>query len=74
MKPLYLLAVIPFVGLLGGVFFANRVEPFVLGLPFLMFWVVLWVVLSAGIMGVIYALDPINGADDDDHTDDEAGS
>jgi uncharacterized protein DUF3311 len=51
------LAAVPPVALLGGVPFANRVEPYVLGLPFLLFWVVLWVVLTGPVMGLIYALD-----------------
>ena len=38
-------------------FFANSVEPYVLGLPFAMFWVVLWVVLAAGLMTIVYRLD-----------------
>lgn len=37
-------------GILGGVIFANRVEPFVLGMPFLLFWIVLWVVLTSGMV------------------------
>ena len=60
MRPVYLLAALPFLGLLGGIPFANRVTPFVLGLPFILFWIVLWVVLTSAIMYVIYALDPIN--------------
>ena len=60
MRPIYILGVLPFLGLLGGLPFANRVHPFVLGLPFILFWIVLWVVLTAVIMAVIYALDPIN--------------
>ncbi len=51
------LAALPALGMLGGVPFANRVEPFVLGLPFLLFWILLWVVVTSGIMGLIYALD-----------------
>lgn len=54
------LAVLPFIGILGGAGFANRAEPFVLGLPFLMAWIVAWVVASSAIMAVIYALDPAN--------------
>ncbi|MDQ6857300.1 MAG: DUF3311 domain-containing protein, partial [Candidatus Dormibacteraeota bacterium] len=53
-------AALPFVGILGGAGFANRVEPFVLGLPFLMAWIVAWVVASSGIMAIVYALDPTN--------------
>ena len=60
MRPLHLLAALPFVGLLGGIPFANRVTPFVLGLPFILFWIVLWVVLTSVIMAVIYVFDPVN--------------
>lgn len=54
------LATLPFLGILGGASFANRAEPFVLGLPFLMAWIVLWVVASSGLLAIIYALDPVN--------------
>jgi hypothetical protein len=57
MKLQHVLAALPFVGILVGMFFANRVEPYVLGLPFAMFWVVMWVVLAAAIMAVVYRLD-----------------
>lgn len=60
MKSLYLLALLPFIGLLGGLSFANRVEPYVLGMPFLIFWIILWVVLTSLIMGTIYFFDPVN--------------
>ena len=57
MKVQHVLAAIPFVGILVGMFFANSVEPYVLGLPFAFFWMALWVVLTALIMAVIYRLD-----------------
>jgi hypothetical protein len=57
MKLQHGLAALPFLGILVGIFFANRTEPFVLGLPFALFWVTLWVLLTAGIMAVIYTLD-----------------
>ena len=57
MKLQHVLAALPFVGVLVGMFFANRVEPYVLGLPFAMFWVVMWVVLAGVIMAVVYRLD-----------------
>ena len=50
-------AAIPAIGLLAGIPFANRVEPYVLGLPFLLFWIVGWVVATSVIMGMIWALD-----------------
>jgi hypothetical protein len=62
-RAVYLLALLPFIGILGGAFFANRVEPFVIGLPFFMFWIVIWVILTSIVMAVIYALDPVNRED-----------
>jgi hypothetical protein len=63
MRPIFLLAALPFVGILGGITFANRVEPFVLGMPFILFWIVLWVVLTSVIMAIVYRFDPSNRED-----------
>jgi hypothetical protein len=57
---LRLLAILPFIGILLGVPFFNRVEPLVLGMPLVLAWIVLWVVLTAFIMALIYRLDPVN--------------
>ncbi len=57
------LAVLPFLGMLIGPFFLNRVEPLVLGMPLLLAWLVMWVVLTSAIMAVIYAFDPANRSD-----------
>ncbi|SIO29837.1 DUF3311 domain-containing protein [Paraburkholderia phenazinium] len=54
------LAALPFIGILLGVPFVNRVEPLVLGMPFVLGWIVLWVILISVIMAVIYRLDPTN--------------
>lgn len=51
------LAAVPPLCMLGGVPFANRVHRLVLGLPFLLLWIVIWVVLTAGCMALFYALD-----------------
>lgn len=51
------LAVIPTMGMLGGVPFANRVHPYVLGLPFLLAWIVAWVIVTVLTMWLIYTLD-----------------
>lgn len=64
MRLTYLLALLPFLGILGGIGFANRVEPFVLGMPFILFWIVMWVVLTSVIMAIIYRLDPANREDE----------
>jgi hypothetical protein len=63
MKLIHVLAALPFLGILVGVTFANRVEPFVLGMPFILFWIVAWVVLTSVIMAVVYRLDPTNRED-----------
>lgn len=57
----HLLALLPVLGMLGGLPFANRVYPLVFGLPFLMAWLVGWVVATAGIMAWILRLDRLNG-------------
>jgi hypothetical protein len=64
LKPIYYLVLIPFIGMLGGAIFFNRVTPYILGMPFLLFWIVLWIVLSSAVMAVIYKLDPINKEED----------
>lgn len=57
MKLQHALAAVPFAGILVGMFFANRVEPYVLGLPFAFFWVVAWVVVAAILMAIVHRLD-----------------
>lgn len=54
-----------FVAVLGaltfpGVLIANREEPLVLGLPFFVFWVILWVVLSFLGQVALFILDSSN--------------
>ncbi len=39
---------------------ANRIEPIILGVPFLLFWIVLWMILSSIILFIVYKLDPTN--------------
>jgi hypothetical protein len=57
MKPQHALSALPLAGILVGIFFANRTEPYVLGLPFVLFWLLAWVVLAAGIMALVHRLD-----------------
>lgn len=54
------LASLPFFALIIGMFFANTTKPYVLGMPFILFWSVLWLVLTSLIMFVIFKLDPVN--------------
>lgn len=37
---------------------ANRVEPFVFGLPFSFFWVVAWILIVFALLVVMYLMDP----------------
>ena len=57
---LRVLAALPFIGILLGVPFVNRVEPLVLGMPFVLAWIVMWVVLSSILMAIVYRFDPAN--------------
>jgi hypothetical protein len=50
------LAAVPAVALVAGLPFVNRVEPVVLGLPFLLFWIVGWVLLTPVFLALAYFL------------------
>ena len=64
--PLYRwLAVIPGLLILVGVPFANRVHGLVLGVPFLLVWIVGSVVLTSPIMALVGALDARHAARND---------
>ncbi|MBB3868640.1 DUF3311 domain-containing protein [Geobacillus sp. NFOSA3] len=58
MKGIRWLMVLPFLGILGGIPFANKVTPYVLGMPFILFWLVAWVILTSAIMAIVYRFDP----------------
>jgi hypothetical protein len=51
------LALLPAVGMLGGVPFVNRVHPLVLGLPLLFAWLAGWVLATSAVMACILMLD-----------------
>jgi hypothetical protein len=59
----FTLAVLPFIGMLGMIPWANRTDPYILGMPFLLFWIVLWVVLTSVCMTLVYISDPANKAE-----------
>ncbi len=60
MVTIRILALLPFVGVLVGAWFFNRVTPLVFGLPVLLAWLLLWLLLTSAIMALIYYLDPAN--------------
>ncbi len=63
MRLIHWLAVIPFIGMLIGPAVHNEVDPLILGMPFPLGWIAVWVVLTAIIMAVIYLIDPANRED-----------
>ncbi len=66
MKSIGYLAIIPFVGMFAGPILHNSVTPFILGMPFILAWIVLWVLIASGTMATIYFLDSMRNAIDED--------
>lgn len=54
------LTIVPLLLIFVGVIFANHVNPIVLGMPFLFFYIVCCVVLTSVCMAVVYKFDPTN--------------
>lgn len=53
----FLLTAVPFIWMIGCLPFANRVHPFVFGLPFLAFWIQLGVIVTVICVRALYELD-----------------
>jgi hypothetical protein len=51
-----LVALVPAVALVGGLPFVNRLEPLVFGLPFLLAWILGWVMVTPVFLGVAYRI------------------
>ncbi|PGZ92466.1 DUF3311 domain-containing protein [Bacillus sp. AFS029533] len=60
-KLLYVLSAIPAIGSFSVI---NKVEPYVLGMPFVLFWTILWVFLTAIFLLIVNKLDPANKGGD----------
>jgi len=60
MAALRWLALAPFLLMLAGLVFFNRVTPLVLGMPLLLAWMLFCCLLTSVIMGIIYLADPAN--------------
>lgn len=52
-----ILGAIPFVTLVFALPLVNRIEPVILGLPFLLFWIISWVILTPLILFLAYHLE-----------------
>ncbi|MFI5664211.1 DUF3311 domain-containing protein [Streptomyces sp. NPDC051684] len=59
---LYSLSAVP---VAGSLIVVNTERPYVLGLPMVVFWAALWVVLTTVVMAVVYFLDPANREPDE---------
>jgi hypothetical protein len=59
------LGILPFIMLVLAIPFVNTVEPVVLGLPFLLFWIVLWVLLTPICLFLVYRFEPKNEIKED---------
>lgn len=55
-----ILTLIPFIWSIGMIPFANRVKPFVLGLPFLAFWFVAGIAVVFVCISILYKIDTEN--------------
>jgi hypothetical protein len=52
-----LLALVPIAMLTIAIPFVNHVEPRLFGLPFLLVWILAWIVLTPGVMLLIRRMD-----------------
>ena len=52
-----LLGSIPFLMLVFALPFVNRLEPVILGMPFLLFWIMAWVIMTPVILFLAYRLE-----------------
>ncbi len=53
-----LVALVPFVALSVAIPLVNRSEPNILGLPFLLAWIVIWMLLTPVFLWCAYRLEP----------------
>ncbi|MEH7085161.1 DUF3311 domain-containing protein [Neobacillus drentensis] len=57
-----LLIILPLLSQLVVLPFVNRIDPIILGLPFLQFWLFLWIILTPLCTLGIYQLDKSEGS------------
>lgn len=62
-----LVATIPFIALVFALPLVNRIKPVILGFPFILFWIVVWVILTPAILFAAYMLEKkFNVPDEED--------
>jgi len=57
-----ILIVLPFVLTLGAIPFANRIDPIILGLPFLHFWLLVGMIITPICTYLIYRIQKSEGS------------
>ncbi len=57
---------IPFLTLVFALPFVNRIKPVILGLPFVLFWILLWVALTPAILWAAYKIEKKYNPPDDE--------
>lgn len=55
-KLCYLLTFIAYFGMPLGIPFIKSAQPYILGFPFLLFWMVLWIFLGTGLMLLVHVI------------------
>ncbi len=58
-----LLGFVPFLTLVFALPLVNRTQPVILGLPFILFWILLWVFLTPFILMAAYQLEKRGGGE-----------
>ena len=61
-----LFGAIPFLTLVLALPFVNRIKPVILGLPFVLFWILLWVVLTPAVLWAAYKIEKKHNPPDDE--------
>lgn len=60
-----IIGVLPFLTLVFALPFVNRIEPMILGLPFILFWILSWVILTPLILFAAYLAEKKFNAPDE---------
>jgi hypothetical protein len=61
-KIIYVISAVP---ALGSLIVINRIEPYVLGMPFVLFWAICWVCLTSVCLIIANKLDPATKEEED---------
>jgi hypothetical protein len=61
-----LIALVPFVAMCFSVAWWDRVDPMIFGIPFNLFWLISWIVLSSLCMWIVHRMENSPGAAGED--------